>query len=273
VCSFSFLFKPLKEPIACCELGNLYNKEAIIQALLDKDVSSALVHIRNLKDIKTAQLCQNQNYNVSKDIEGDLPALFCCPITKMEFNGNHPFILIWTTGYVLSEKALREVGLENLQGEYGPFTSDDVIKLIPTEHELETQIAAMVARRQKKKAERHAQKSAATSSVQAGDGDAFVPNGKRKHKSNESSDVGNSAGSSKKQAVGAAPATQAPGNAAPVVTSLSKSSSLVRSAATSIKDQEQSSSVFKGLFHKDHEKDAKDRDLFISVAGMRYTLG
>ena len=57
------------------------------------------------------------------------------------------------------------------------------------------------------------------------------------------------------------------------VTSISKSNSLVKSATTAIKAQEESSSVFKGLFHKDHEKDKHDRDLFMSVAGIRYTLG
>lgn len=39
----------LKEPIVACELGHLYNKEAVIRSLLDKNVDEKFNHIRNLK--------------------------------------------------------------------------------------------------------------------------------------------------------------------------------------------------------------------------------
>lgn len=44
----------LRTPIVCCELGNLYNKEAVLEYLIDKssvttDIAS---HIRSLKDVK-----------------------------------------------------------------------------------------------------------------------------------------------------------------------------------------------------------------------------
>lgn len=46
----------------------------------------------------------------------------------MEFNGIQPFVFIWSTGWVLSEKAVREIGVEGLNAEYGPFSESDIIR-------------------------------------------------------------------------------------------------------------------------------------------------
>ena len=201
-----------------------------------------------MKDIKKLKLFQNQNYSVENEVEGEQPARYSCPITKMEFNGNHPFVAIWTTGYVLSEKAIKELGVEALQEEYGPFSSDDLIKLIPTTFEIQNQTTLMMARRSKRKSEKADKKSA----HKVRDG-TEEPSKKRKHR--EGDDATANAASEK------------------TVTSISKSNSLVKSAQDAIKTQQESSKVFKGLFHKDKEADKHDRDLFMSVAGIRYTLG
>lgn len=219
-------------------------------------MGAASSHIRGLKDIKTLKLFANPNYSNEKETDGEMPAKFSCPITKMEFNGNHPFVAIWTTGFVLSEKAIKELGIEALQEEYGPFTVDDIIKLIPTASELEAQVAKMVERRNKKKKEKSSKKTEHSAEQESGE-----PR-KRKHKDE-------SGGNQEK----ASRVDSSAGASGAGVTSISKSNSLVKSANTAIKAQEESSSVFKGLFHKDHEKDKHDRDLFMSVAGIRYTLG
>jgi hypothetical protein len=39
----------LKEPIVACELGHLYNKEAVIRALIEKNIDEKFSHIRSLK--------------------------------------------------------------------------------------------------------------------------------------------------------------------------------------------------------------------------------
>lgn len=39
----------LSEPIAACELGGVYNKEALISALLDRTLNAKFSHIRGLK--------------------------------------------------------------------------------------------------------------------------------------------------------------------------------------------------------------------------------
>jgi hypothetical protein len=241
-------------------MGNLYNTEAIITALLDKKIGLNLSHVRGMKDLKKLKLFKNPNYSIENEVDGELPAMFSCPITKMEFNGNHPFVAIWTTGFVLSEKAIKELGIEALQEEYGPFTSDDIIRLIPTPFEIEAQTAHMLARRNKKKAEK-AQSKASGKEDPAVEGESCR---KRKHKDQG---VNGENGGGKHEKVEAA--MEEPR----AVKNISKASTLVRSAADAVKSQQQSSSVFKGLFHNDKEKDKHDRDLFMSVAGIRYTLG
>lgn len=235
--------------MSCCELGNLYNTEAVVNALLAKNIGLHLSHIRGLKDLKKLHLTRNSNYSAEKEVDGEQPAMFCCPVTKMEFNGNHPFVAIWTTGHVLSEKAIKEVGIEAMQEEYGPFSEDDIIKLIPTPSELEGQTARMVARRSKRKADKRKVKDETNDGTEEG-------GKKRKHKhSGEDSEAGRS------------------GSAGGAVTKISQSASLVKTAAEAIKTQQEQSTVFKGLFHNDKEKDMHGRDLFMSVAGIRYTLG
>lgn len=114
----------LEEPVVACEMGNLYNKEALLGAFLDKQMPSDLSHIRNMKDVKEAK------FHVSPS------GARSCPLTGLDFNGVIPFVVVWKTGYVLSEKAVKEMGISSLQGDYGPFTSNDLVKLLPLESDI-----------------------------------------------------------------------------------------------------------------------------------------
>ena len=58
--------EPLQKPVVACELGRMYNKEAIIEKLLNaksegtsSDRDRVAEHIRNLKDVKELQLEPN----------------------------------------------------------------------------------------------------------------------------------------------------------------------------------------------------------------------
>ena len=44
----------LRLPIAVCKMGLLYNKEAIVRSLIEKNMPSAFRHIKKLKDVKEA---------------------------------------------------------------------------------------------------------------------------------------------------------------------------------------------------------------------------
>lgn len=38
-----------------------------------------------------------------------------CPVTLQEMNGSHAFVVLFTTGWVMAEKATKEVGIAGLQ--------------------------------------------------------------------------------------------------------------------------------------------------------------
>merc|ERR1719356_2191288 len=48
--------EPLRDPVVACRLGDLYNKEALIGALLNKSMPSELSHVRALKDVKECRI-------------------------------------------------------------------------------------------------------------------------------------------------------------------------------------------------------------------------
>ncbi|KAG7446536.1 DUF602-domain-containing protein [Guyanagaster necrorhizus] len=101
----------LQEPIVACALGKLYNKDSILEYLLDKsaygDGEDICGHIRSLKDIKTLSLTPNPTPPSPGSITNH--AQFICPITLKEMNGLLPFVYIATCGCVLSQAGLKNV--------------------------------------------------------------------------------------------------------------------------------------------------------------------
>ena len=235
----------------CCELGHLYNKEAILSALIDKSLPEHLVHIRGLKDVKTLRFTLNP---AGEGRGSEDAALFICPLTKQEFGGLHPFLAIWSTGYVLSEKAVKEMGTEALQEEFGPFSAIDLVKLLPLESELDEQRALMHRRRELHKANKKEKKDKK----------------EKKHHDMEEDVAG-----AQDEPSGKKRKTEDANPAASGLSKLSANGNVVQAAANNLKELEGKSEVFKSLFHKDSDKskDKKDRDLFMNVAGLRYTLG
>ncbi|KAF8588520.1 DUF602-domain-containing protein [Ramaria rubella] len=104
--------RPLREPIVSCALGKLYNKDAILEYLLDKsaygDGEEICGHIRSLKDIKTLTLTHNPA-PVVDTIDSERRAQFACPLTLKEMIGTHPFVYLSTCGCVFSQAGLRAV--------------------------------------------------------------------------------------------------------------------------------------------------------------------
>jgi hypothetical protein len=233
-------------------MGNLYNKESILKGLIDKSLNPSFSFIRNMKDVKTLIFHPNPNYSIEKESEGEYTPMFMCPITKIELNGIHPFVVIWSTGFVISEKAIKTLGFDGLQ-DYGPFTEDDIIRLLPsTAEEIDNQVRKMVHRRNNAKL---LKKKTKEENKEVGLSDEVDDNNKNKKRKHEEKDNDNKNNIPEK-----------------LTTKISHASNLVKSAADQIKQQESNSNVFKNLFHKDHEKDRHDKDLFMTVAGIRYNL-
>ena len=226
----------LQEPIAACELGHLFNKDGLIRALLNKELNDRFSHIRGLKDIKTLSFHPNPSYleETSKDEEDRCK--YACPVTLLPFNGIYNFVVLWSSGKVLSEKAVKEIGVQGLQAEYGPFTEADIVPLLPSEEDESESVSMMLKRRAAAAANKEKKVS-------------------KKH--GEESDH-----ASKKMRV----------EGPQMKVSIGGTSSMVKSAQDLVAKQEEGSSVFKKLFHKDKEVDKKARDLFMGVAGLRYSV-
>jgi hypothetical protein len=160
-------------PVVCDEIGNLFAKEGLLVALVDKTLPPEYSHIRGLRDVVGLVFHPNPDTptaGTDVDWSTDNWSPFTCPIANVEMNGRHPFVALRRRNQeggfatveggrvnVISEKALREVGIEALQAEYGPFTVDDVIPLVPGDVERVALIEAMVQRREiEQRAKAHA---------------------------------------------------------------------------------------------------------------------
>ncbi|KAM7538335.1 hypothetical protein Aperf_G00000067088 [Anoplocephala perfoliata] len=107
--------EPLRQPIVACQLGRLYNKEAIIEKLLDptKYTSTVADHIKKLKDVKELKLTpipkELQSHELSSGLIENSAESFCCPIMGQEMNGSYPFVFSWACGCVISKRAFDNV--------------------------------------------------------------------------------------------------------------------------------------------------------------------
>ncbi|KAF4802466.1 hypothetical protein TURU_025215 [Turdus rufiventris] len=112
----------LRRPIVACELGRLYNKDAIIEYLLDKSPDKTPMesasHVKSIKNVTELQLVDNPAWCGDKEsIKGDKYddlqcARFICPVVGLEMNGRHRFCFLRNCGCVFSERALKEIKAE-----------------------------------------------------------------------------------------------------------------------------------------------------------------
>jgi len=105
--------RPLQEPIVSCALGKLYNKDSVLEYLLDKsaygDGEEICGHIRSLKDVKTLTLAPNPAPVSEKTSESTELPQFACPLTMKEMNGAQPFVYLQPCGCVFSQAGLKTV--------------------------------------------------------------------------------------------------------------------------------------------------------------------
>jgi len=150
--------EPLKEPIVTCELGFLYNKEAVIRHLLEKTLDESFKHIRSLKDLMPVRFTPNPAIS-EKPTNGEdsTKAPFVCPITLDEV-GRHHFSLLKSCGCALSERALHEIPSTTCLQCGKPFTASDVMPLNPSPEELVELRKGMGERRTAEKQERREKK-------------------------------------------------------------------------------------------------------------------
>jgi len=153
--------------IVACPYGKLYKREKVLEALLyrsqtgggggDSNNSTLGTHVRGMKDLHpvrfhvTASTSSSSANGAANSGSAKQTYTPTCPITGSEIgSGNIPCYLIVRTKKskekktednvtdevelnpnVLSESAIKEMGIAGLQTEYGPFVEEDMIRLAP----------------------------------------------------------------------------------------------------------------------------------------------
>jgi len=103
--------RPLQEPVVSCALGKLYNKDALLEYLLDKstfgDGEDICGHVKSLKDVVTLKLTPNPT---TRDADSSDPhPSFACPLTMKPMSGLLPFVYLASCGCVFSAAGLRAI--------------------------------------------------------------------------------------------------------------------------------------------------------------------
>ncbi|KAM4609522.1 replication termination factor 2-like [Discoglossus pictus] len=123
----------LKKPIVACELGRLYNKDAVIEFLLDKSPdkphAETASHIKSIKSVIVLNLSDNPAWagdkrNTKGDVYDDQCAQFICPVVGLEMNGKHRFCVLRHCGCVFSERALKEIKTDVCHKLFQPAQTD-----------------------------------------------------------------------------------------------------------------------------------------------------
>jgi len=148
--------EPLQKPIVADLLGNFYNKENVIEYLLDKSkYESGPEHVKSLKDVKELNLVANPSFESNKQENGDeFTALnrsqYICGITGLELNGSFKFYFVFTCGCVFSERAFKTI--QNSKSKClkceKEFGDNDLIVLNPNSEDLELNMQKLKARKE-----------------------------------------------------------------------------------------------------------------------------
>lgn len=136
--------EPLREPCVIDKLGNIFNKEALVEALLGKKLPKEFRHIKGLKDMINIKLSMIPG----KESDAADGGTFQCPITGLEFNGKYKFFALKNCGHVVSAKALKEVKSSACLVCHKEFVESDKVVINGSEEE----VAALRDRMEEEKA-------------------------------------------------------------------------------------------------------------------------
>ncbi|KAF5772804.1 putative Ubiquitin-like domain, replication termination factor 2, Ubiquitin-like domain superfamily [Helianthus annuus] len=164
--------EPLKRPIVVDYLGNVFNKQALVEALLKKNVPKAFGYIKGLKDMISVEL---ESIPGTEGADSDVK--FQCPVTGLEFNGKYKFYALKSCGHVLSAKALKEIKSSSCHVCRKEFAEADKIVINGNEEEVialreKMEIEKLKVREKKAKVKKV--KNANGNENAGGDGDSGV---------------------------------------------------------------------------------------------------
>lgn len=137
--------RPLEMPVVCCDLGLLYSKEALLEALITKkDLSSSrAAHLRSSKDVYALDLTPNPESPSSSN--------FVCPITGDEMNGVTRFFAVVKERKAYSNRAIKEMPSLSKEGLVIELFPSEENRKIMADEMLERRATAKKTRRKNKK--------------------------------------------------------------------------------------------------------------------------
>lgn len=124
----------------------------MLSALSERTLPERFEHIRGIRDLIDCRLTPIGE--TSAYYTGEDAPVTACPITGELLDGSKPFVVVSTTGWILSQKAVDQLGVDALKAEYGPFSEDDLIQIAPDEDEAAKLHLKMQRRRADAKARR-----------------------------------------------------------------------------------------------------------------------
>jgi len=134
----------LQSPIVADLLGYLYNKDMLIQFLLDRSkYEKGPEYIKSIKDVKELILTPNPGFRGEvTEVGGEFVDLnqsrWICPVSGVEMNGNYKFLYSTECGCAISEKAMKTMSASSMTCLKcdKPYTEKDLIVLNPNEEDL-----------------------------------------------------------------------------------------------------------------------------------------
>eukprot|EP00485_Elphidium_margaritaceum_P005793 CAMPEP_0202690970 /NCGR_PEP_ID=MMETSP1385-20130828/5821_1 /ASSEMBLY_ACC=CAM_ASM_000861 /TAXON_ID=933848 /ORGANISM="Elphidium margaritaceum" /LENGTH=313 /DNA_ID=CAMNT_0049346311 /DNA_START=9 /DNA_END=950 /DNA_ORIENTATION=+ len=100
----------LQPPIVCDDLGVLYNKQALVEAMLSKSLPAQLSYIQKLRrDIVDCNVTMRDSVECADVNHEENGGIFQCPISGLIGNGKHAFVCLRKCGCVVSQRALKNI--------------------------------------------------------------------------------------------------------------------------------------------------------------------
>ncbi|KAG1684874.1 hypothetical protein DVH05_010191 [Phytophthora capsici] len=223
--------EPLREPVVACRLGNLFNKQTLLEHLLAKSMPERFRHITSLKDVVTCRATREKEQEDS---------LWCCPVTMAEFNGKQPFVVLFSCGCVLSERALKAVNTQECLVCGKAYEEKDAVMLLLDDAQYETKQKRLLELKTEEKLAKKNKKKTKEEKVER----------KQKHKEKKSKRKAENTGEAGDARVG----------------------KIAKTASESISMAKEKSQVFASIFSKEKKEKASANDLLMTIGGMRYTL-
>ncbi|KAL1956482.1 hypothetical protein VTO42DRAFT_7280 [Malbranchea cinnamomea] len=131
--------KKLTQPIVSDGVGNLYNKDAVIQYLLPGEEGEGTKadceevlrgRIKSIRDVVEVKFEVDNGVN-----SGGKGAKWICPVTQKELGPSVKSVYIVPCGHAFSEEAIREMKSDNCLQCNEPYEADNVIPILPVKEE------------------------------------------------------------------------------------------------------------------------------------------